>query len=708
MPRTKLSKVPAKLTSKLSRLAGSLSATHSASSTTVKQLSQVCDNGICEKCRDMVIAWLGSGRSDVLRSTLEYQHIIDHSPTCTVCFALHEELVTEAVRGRSSPVDASGNVAIYAGSYGSSHPAWPSWLKTRFCYLYLGLGEGRLDHYLNRLKFAFGRYSLLRPLRVPEIADHGSNPEDRLVHANYVLSQTSQTSFDIILRQMKHCRIHHRECSIAHDASNGIGPSPRAADLTHSAIMATQFRPTRLLEIGTSTKQLRLIDTSNDKTYAYATLSHCWGKEPFTTLTTGNKTQFLQNIPVSSLTQTFSDTVMFCKWAHIKYLWIDSLCIVQDDPLDCSKEIRIMGEVYANSFLNIAASAAHNGMEGLFRPCKPTASALCRIKRHAYLQRLFDYYVLRDGALASRGWVLQEAILSVRTIHFTSYGAFWQCRRGLFLPELDTVKIRTALLLKIDLLSMATSQQLDIAWTSLAEEYSRTTVSFPSDRAFAIAGLAERFQSRYTQLGTNTRYIAGCWTHNIPVCLSWKTKPIASLPRVIDYAVAPAWSWLSASSETCFTAILESPGKFPNRIVMRLEGDDVKLRDSANPAGPLEHGRLLLRSLWCEARVEIGTRDLIQELPDQTTASTYISPCLFLVYWDPGYEPGDEDNSYIILAAAFESSGYFVGLVCKSRTNVAEDGVQELERHGSFSCWESRFEHGIDRFLCPQRLFWLV
>lgn len=123
--------------------------------------------------------------------------------------------------------------------------------------------------------------------------------------------------------------------------------------------------PSRLLEIGDDS--IRLVEVLNKTpTSPYVTLSHCWGKAQFLTLKQSNLDQFTKSIPASSLPRTFQDAVAIAKRLKIYYIWIDSLCIIQDLKNDWLKEASLMHKIYANAYCNIAATGARDSSYGLF------------------------------------------------------------------------------------------------------------------------------------------------------------------------------------------------------------------------------------------------------------------------------------------------------------------------------------------------------
>jgi hypothetical protein len=73
-------------------------------------------------------------------------------------------------------------------------------------------------------------------------------------------------------------------------------------------------------------------------------------------------------IAISSLPKTFQDAVLVANALSLRYLWIDSLCIIQDSEQDKATELPSMGDYYYGSAFNISADAAQDSREGLFYP----------------------------------------------------------------------------------------------------------------------------------------------------------------------------------------------------------------------------------------------------------------------------------------------------------------------------------------------------
>ena len=150
----------------------------------------------------------------------------------------------------------------------------------------------------------------------------------------------------------------------------------------------------------------------------YISLSHCWGKR--THLVTKVKTieERRKAIPLASLDQTYQEAIRITRALGIAYIWIDSLCIIQDSTSDWEKECAAMAWVYTNATLNLATYV----YDPSFRP-----SWNDRLRGEiSYAQNRDDYRSI--GPLATRGWVLQERLLTPAVITIGSTDLDWHCR----------------------------------------------------------------------------------------------------------------------------------------------------------------------------------------------------------------------------------------------------------------------------------------
>jgi hypothetical protein len=150
-----------------------------------------------------------------------------------------------------------------------------------------------------------------------------------------------------------------------------------------------------------------------------------------------NIEQFKDAIILDSLSQTFQDAIRVVRWLGIEYIWIDSLCIVQDDENDWLQESERMGSVYANAYVTIAATSAVDGSGGLdsIRPISNWIKFPCdgTDEGKGYMWFTDASWTsqtdLDEAPLNTRGWVFQEKTLSRRIIHFASSQVYWECKQ---------------------------------------------------------------------------------------------------------------------------------------------------------------------------------------------------------------------------------------------------------------------------------------
>jgi hypothetical protein len=162
----------------------------------------------------------------------------------------------------------------------------------------------------------------------------------------------SQQTWSHVLRWLK-------DCSNLH-----------GADCNHR--IDKDWVPTRLLYLDND-GSIRLQTNFSVVSVRYITLSHCWGKANASQpkLTSGNIESLKRNIDINSLSKTFQDAIEITRRLEVRFLWIDSLCIIQGDQQDWQQEASRMGKVYSNGMLNISAHSDHPE-QGCFRVRDPS------------------------------------------------------------------------------------------------------------------------------------------------------------------------------------------------------------------------------------------------------------------------------------------------------------------------------------------------
>ncbi len=162
----------------------------------------------------------------------------------------------------------------------------------------------------------------------------------------------------------------------------------------------------------------------------YMTLSHCWGQLHIKRLETATLDQMCDGINLDELPRTFQDAIKFTRALDVRFLWIDSLCIIQDSVTDWAAEAGTMKDVYKHAFCNIAAP---DGRSGCFVEKDPQLSKVRRVQPEND-STLYDLVAdelwlhnVDKAPLNTRAWVVQERYLSPRILHCSRQQLFWEC-----------------------------------------------------------------------------------------------------------------------------------------------------------------------------------------------------------------------------------------------------------------------------------------
>ncbi|KAK0701290.1 heterokaryon incompatibility protein-domain-containing protein [Lasiosphaeris hirsuta] len=318
------------------------------------------------------------------------------------------------------------------------------------------------------------------------------------------------------------------------------------------------YLPTRLLDVS-NPNVLRLIPGEKIGDKRYIVLSHCWGKlgpeevPPYCTTR--------HNICVregesgfadADLPLTFLDAVKVARALSIRYLWIDSLCIIQQDPEDWQREAMCMEQVYSSAYLTIAATSATNSESGFLKRNASSKHVYIQddLGRRAYICNTvadFDHEV-EKAQLNTRAWVLQERMLSRRTIHFGSHQMYFECGEAVYCEDLTRMTcLGGEKYFKLDpefpnrLRSSGFGDTIHFLQSFLAD-YSKRGHTKPTDRAIAVSGLAARISS---VLPSAQSYgVFGLFLHRT---LLWGGAGQQRMEK-IEYTSShkpPSWSWMA-------------------------------------------------------------------------------------------------------------------------------------------------------------------
>ncbi|EHK39455.1 hypothetical protein TRIATDRAFT_182378, partial [Trichoderma atroviride IMI 206040] len=310
------------------------------------------------------------------------------------------------------------------------------------------------------------------------------------------------------------------------------------------------YMPTRVIDVGKGS--LRLVETRNKIMNDYIALSHCWGiltkEERFCTYS-NNIEALKRSIPYDSLPKSFQHAVDVTRLLGVQYLWIDSLCIIQEDKQDWELEAAKMEDIFSSAYCTIAACSAASSLDGFLGKRNSKISFKLQTSRGPrYLIEPIDNFQedVEQSVLSKRGWVLQERALSRRTIYFTSNQMYWECGEGIFCETLATLHNSVSQFLSdSDFPNYALSHYKNdrIQLTQhLYQLYSTLHLTNVTDRPKAILGLQNRlartFQSR-ADYGVIWIYLERT--------LLWQAESPRTMSRISyqECSRVPSWSWMA-------------------------------------------------------------------------------------------------------------------------------------------------------------------
>ncbi|KAJ4357383.1 uncharacterized protein N0V89_001958 [Didymosphaeria variabile] len=462
------------------------------------------------------------------------------------------------------------------------------------------------------------------------------------------------------------------------------------------------WRPTRLIQLISPLKgKVIATEVANLATQdQYISLSHCWGQHRPTTLLTTNQAEMENGFDVTMLPQTFRDAVQLTWRLGIRYIWIDSLCILQDSAEDWQREAATMGDVYRFAYLNIGATRASDSTQGMFHTRNPGWLEVPRVtiqfEGYEPLSCILGdewaiYRPIPEGPLMTRGWVLQERLLAPRMVHFGERQISWQCRGG-WSNEMHT----SATALQNGFHSLYVNEQSDMfealfeerkneqdttkivarAWSETVRQYAKLRLTFASDKLVALSGLVSRF-SRVRP--ANDQYLAGLWKSELPASLLWYCSKRSKRSETYQ---APSWSWASLEADDINTAAM-TRGECASLV-----SANVDVVDKVNPFGQVSGGQVTINALVTKIRVlsqryagehsayrrytclleEVDLEGYCHDIPDYKTHEGGMKFELGQLYWD------DTPLPNAILDVAF--------IVGSTRNEQVDFGCLLLEKKG--------------------------
>lgn len=310
----------------------------------------------------------------------------------------------------------------------------------------------------------------------------------------------------------------------------------------------TEYMPKRVLEVKEGPEHPAVRLCTNPPLASYATLSYCWGGDQHSKTTTARLGQYENEIHFDELPKTIQDAVTVTLGIGLRYLWVDAICIVQDDADDKQEQISQMHLVYRGAYFTIAAANTPTSYGGFleprvrYRPTRVPARMDDNVFTDVLLSPEYSGLVTSDH-LFLRGWTFQETHLSTRIAVYGPRETVFCCLEGLRNDGGSSTQTSTR--------TSAFSGAIDPGnqvfgslrhpggWLSIIEQYSRRNLTDETDKLPGIAALAEE----YSQTKPVTDYFAGMWREDFLLQCLWTVSPFrARRPAVYT---APSWSWAS-------------------------------------------------------------------------------------------------------------------------------------------------------------------
>lgn len=350
----------------------------------------------------------------------------------------------------------------------------------------------------------------------------------------------------------------------------------------------------------------------------YAALSYCFGKHPVLTTTQSTLLERQAGMPMKTLPQTVRDAVTWTQQLGLQYLWVDSLCILQENSTDWEVELSSMTDIYQDATVVIAATAASHAGSGCapvrnklqFAPSTPVPGIVVV----ANFSR--EEWIFTEGPLERRAWTFQEIRLARRVLRCGGEELAWQCRTSKRLERdpAESTKhpiahpayhiVGTGV---FDGLEMLDGPLAFRVWYRMVKLYSRRNLIYPEDILPAFSGMARHFarlllQNRATaksqssivpaqnvpQDSRNPAYVCGLWADDLLHGLLW----FCSDPGIPIPYRGPTWSWVAYQSAVTYSPQALEKNDFCAEVL------DISVTvPGLNPYGKVSSGKITMLGL---------------------------------------------------------------------------------------------------------------
>ncbi|ETS80793.1 hypothetical protein PFICI_08322 [Pestalotiopsis fici W106-1] len=415
--------------------------------------------------------------------------------------------------------------------------------------------------------------------------------------------RSSPAAINLIQWWLEDCKKRHTSCTRATDG----------------------FMPSRLLKISDGMVKLELdIQT----TEPYVALSHCWGPTKPIKLLENNLQAFQQGISETNLPRTFREAVKTSQRLGYEYIWIDSLCIIQDSDLDWKQQSSFMASVYGNAALVLAASSSRSSEDGFLRRTKdnsaldhlPGITETCiKLRRRGRSRRIERSVQLRleilrshRGPLDDRAWAYQEEAVAKRYLSFGNLEMMWCCTEAIHSEFGSHSSQHVEAYMRMKLTTLFTSitdpRSLGTYWRrTIVFMYSCRKLTYQCDILVALSAIAQAFHFK-----ANLTYLAGLWKEDLLRGLSWYNKRRSASQQ----QYCPSWSWTSVGGTSQYYDYFGSlnDDSEPCAVVVQAGTSPA----TTNIFGPVSDGLVVLRGPSAMATLKLNTTGEILQATSET------------------------------------------------------------------------------------------
>ncbi|KAI0324756.1 HET-domain-containing protein [Cubamyces sp. BRFM 1775] len=472
--------------------------------------------------------------------------------------------------------------------------------------------------YLASTRIQFLDYEIAGPEGEPEFLNNGmwlrASPDDpaatEIVARDPVLEVSSPRCYSFASAQMEDCAKNHKDCP---------------------AVVLDSRLPTRVIDCLDPLRP-RLF-ASEGKLGQYAALSYVWGEAQPHSTTEARLDAYTNSIDISIVPRTIREAIEVTHKLGLRYLWVDSFCIIQDSREDKTRELVLLRRIFHDAYITIVAACAPSASAGFLhdRPSPVPSPKTPRLPYWCADGRLGTVtaepfamsYEWDREPINKRAWCLEERLMSPRKLVYASDTLQYHCQTGTTAVGGAVVRAQAAERLR-NVAFMSDAEILPHVsgwnvgrwklfsgeWADVLLNYTRRAVTKPKDKLTALAGVAEQLHSVFRHAGdvgvttpTRNRYPAGLWEPTLVNDLLWRrTTEMPLSARPSQYYLAPTWSWASVDGPISLLAGYDVR-LHPYRLIgsksircAKIVSCDVTLEDERLPHGRVKSGLLQLQT----------------------------------------------------------------------------------------------------------------